>query len=187
MVFNKKAYSSRHKKICKLAIPTKNNKNNCNKILNCQFDNCMQEIINLETTIPTIDERYLCKIQPSIVKRRKCLTKLYKKYENKDINAKFDNCIVNKCPEYEDLSNKRIESNTKLELSKDKTYICMTKKCKNELKLLDINATLKSITECIKQHDNYNSQEKCLKKSLQNIEKKELPYHKCLEKNCLEE
>jgi hypothetical protein len=186
MVFNKKAYTKKHKKICKLAIPTKNNVKNCNKILNCKFDNCMQEIINLENTIPPIDEIHLCKKLPSIVKRRECLTKLYKKYENKDINAKFDNCIANKCPEYEDLKNKKIESDTKLKLSKDKTYICMTKKCKNELKLLDIGSDLKTYHECIKKHDNYNSQEKCLQKSYKKIEKKELPYYKCLEKNCPE-
>lgn len=56
MVFNKKAYSRRHKDICRSKIPHKNNVKNCNKILKCQFDNCMQEIINLETTIPPIDE-----------------------------------------------------------------------------------------------------------------------------------
>lgn len=63
----------------------------------------------------------------------------------------------------------------------------MTKKCQNELKLLDIGSDLKTYNECIKKHDNYNSQEKCLQKSYKKIDKKELPYHKCLVKNCPEE
>jgi len=177
MVFNKKAYTKKHKKICKLAIPTKNNVKNCNKILNCKFDNCMQEIINLENTIPPIDEIHLCK-------KRECLKKLYKKYENKDISAKFDHCLLTKCPEEADLVNKQIEIKNKLELSKDKIYICMTKKCQNEIKLLDTIATQKMGDECMKKHDNYTSQQKCLKKGYKNIEKIELPYYKCLDKNC---
>ena len=60
----------------------------------------------------------------------------------------------------------------------------MTKKCQNEIDLLDTIATQNMGDECMKQHDNYTSQQKCLKKGYKNIEKIELPYYKCLDKHC---